>query len=127
MPMWHDIMYDILCMLCEGAERGLIVFKIVLVLIFFSIWYLSMDISQINNMGFREFIATFGNVINNNPLCAAAVWNVRPFSSVEDLHRCFMEFLYSLSSEGISDFVYRYMLGWLCVLETKCDFKFITF
>ena len=42
-----------------------------------------LTVSSINELGYREFIVRFGNVVEGNSLCAAAVWSRRPFSSFE--------------------------------------------
>lgn len=55
-----------------------------------------MNISQVNNLSYEDFISTFGNVVEHCSICAAAVWPNRPFQDVKHLHReicSFMDFL----------------------------------
>ncbi|KAK3098438.1 hypothetical protein FSP39_019470, partial [Pinctada imbricata] len=59
-----------------------------------------MDIKEVNKLNRAEFVHYFRNVVNNNPLCAAVVWQQRPFSDVKQMHRCFEVFLDSLSVIG---------------------------
>ncbi|XP_013382233.1 2-oxo-4-hydroxy-4-carboxy-5-ureidoimidazoline decarboxylase [Lingula anatina] len=58
----------------------------------------------VNRMDFEAFVAHFGNVVQGNPLCAASVWTLRPFTSVAEIHRHICEFLDKLPpycKEGI--------------------------
>ncbi|KAK3098846.1 hypothetical protein FSP39_023654 [Pinctada imbricata] len=43
---------------------------------------LQMDISAVNNMTYEEFMSKFGNVVERCSLCAAAVWDERPYEDV---------------------------------------------
>lgn len=59
-----------------------------------------MDISQINELNYEEFIKHFGNVVEHSSICSAAVWRNRPFGDVHHLHREICSFIDLLPDTG---------------------------
>ena len=59
-----------------------------------------LTVSSINELNYREFIVRFGNVVEGNPLCAAAVWSRRPFSSFENVVGTMCQFIDDLPKDG---------------------------
>ena len=59
-----------------------------------------LTVSSINELGYREFIVRFGNVVERNSLCAAAVWSRRPFSSFENFVGTMCQFIDDLPQDG---------------------------
>ncbi|KAF6036905.1 URAD [Bugula neritina] len=59
-----------------------------------------MLITEVNKMRFKEFIRLFGNVIENCPLVAAAVWSDLPVRNLESLQTSIEKFVDQLSSAG---------------------------
>jgi len=59
-----------------------------------------LTVSSINELGYREFIVRFGNVVEGNSLCAAAVWSRRPFSSFENFVGTMRQFIDDLPQDG---------------------------
>lgn len=64
-----------------------------------------MLISEVNALGFEEFIKIFGNVVEMCPLVAAAVWSNLPFQDLESLQNSIETFVDQLPLAGDS-FVY---------------------
>ena len=58
------------------------------------------SLAEVNGLEWEAFVELLGNVVEHNPLCAAAVYDCRPFSSVEALQASFAEFLDSLPTKG---------------------------
>ena len=54
-----------------------------------------VTIKQVNDMDFETFKDTFGEVIENTPLVAAAVWSYRPFRDLMSLQLAFTSFVRS--------------------------------
>ena len=59
-----------------------------------------LTVSSINELGYREFIVRFDNVVERNSLCAAAVWSRRPFSSFENFVGTMCQFIDDLPQDG---------------------------
>jgi Uncharacterized protein conserved in bacteria len=45
------------------------------------------SLSELNAMSQDAFVAALGEIFENTPAIAAAVWHQRPFDSVDALHR----------------------------------------
>ena len=59
-----------------------------------------LTVSSIDELNYREFIVRFGNVVEGNSLCAAAVWSRRPFSSFENFVGTMCQFIDDLPKDG---------------------------
>ena len=59
-----------------------------------------LTVSSINELGYREFIVRFGNVVEGNSLRTAAVWSRRPFSSFENFVGTMCQFIDDLPQDG---------------------------
>ncbi|KAK7879031.1 hypothetical protein WMY93_030784 [Mugilogobius chulae] len=59
-----------------------------------------MDVAALNALGFEDFVAIFGNVVEKCPLIAAAVWSRRPFDNFPALEAAFSEFIDALPNSG---------------------------
>lgn len=61
---------------------------------------MSLNISQINELNYEEFIERFGNVVEHCSICSAAVWRNRPFNNVHHLHWEICSFIDLLPDSG---------------------------
>ncbi|EDO43473.1 predicted protein [Nematostella vectensis] len=59
-----------------------------------------LTIQEVNKFSQEDFIRRFGNIVEMTPLCAAAISDKRPFSSVDDLYRQMCSFIDGLSQDG---------------------------
>lgn len=59
-----------------------------------------LSISAVNNLHYRDFIRTFGNVIEETKLCAAAVCARRPFGSFDGFVEAMCRFIDELPKDG---------------------------
>lgn len=59
-----------------------------------------LSISAINNLDWNSFIATFGNVVEGSPDCAAAVYFKKPFLSFDNFVAAMTQFLDDLPKDG---------------------------
>ena len=79
-----------------------------------------LTVSSINELGYREFIVRFGNVVEGNSLCAAAVWSRRPFSSFENFVGSMCQFIDDLPRDGKAGiFLTLQLTGSLCHATRK--------
>jgi len=63
-----------------------------------------VTLDELNRMDYEDFIQHLGNLVEHCGICAAAVWALRPFYSVQQLHSeiCnFIDQLPSIGREGI--------------------------
>ena len=60
----------------------------------------SMDLEEVNKMGYAEFISAFRGVFEHGALAAATVWGAGPFPSSAALHEAFLRFLQRLDPEA---------------------------
>ena len=61
---------------------------------------LLLTISELNSLNYEEFISKTGNVVEQCPVLAAALWKYRPFLSFEDLMRKLKQIIQSLPLSG---------------------------
>ncbi|XP_041924720.1 2-oxo-4-hydroxy-4-carboxy-5-ureidoimidazoline decarboxylase [Alosa sapidissima] len=59
-----------------------------------------MDISSANSLSYEDFVDIFGNVVEKNPLIAAAIWSHRPFANLSELEARIVEFIDKLPESG---------------------------
>lgn len=59
---------------------------------------LAMD--EVNDLAYEPFIALFGSIIEHCSLCAAAVWQNRPFRDVHHIHQLICDLLDKLPDSG---------------------------
>ena len=59
-----------------------------------------MELAAVNALCFEDFVAAFGNVVENCPLAAAAVWPQRPFASLAHLEAALGGFIDALPPSG---------------------------
>ena len=59
-----------------------------------------LPIDQINGMDYKEFISTFGNVVEHCGLLAAAIWSQKPFDKLQGIHKVFCDFIDTLPELG---------------------------
>ncbi|XP_060065823.1 2-oxo-4-hydroxy-4-carboxy-5-ureidoimidazoline decarboxylase-like [Ylistrum balloti] len=59
-----------------------------------------LTIDDVNKMTSDQFIDVFGNIVEHCSLCAAAVWQHRPFQDVHHFHKVVCEFLDNLPVNG---------------------------
>ena len=82
-----------------------------------------LTVSSINKLGYREFIVRFGNVVEGNSLCAAAVWSRRSFSSFENFVGAMCQFIDDLPRDGkagiFEAFLTLQLAGSLCHATRK--------
>ena len=45
-----------------------------------------VNINAVNKLSFIDFIAKFGNVVEQCPVVAAGIWSKRPFRNVQIMH-----------------------------------------
>lgn len=57
-------------------------------------------IEQVNSLDYIDFVLLLHNVVEDCPLCAAAVWKDRPFKSTLDLFEKICSFLDRLSDSS---------------------------
>ena len=60
-----------------------------------------LNISQLNELSYEEFIHRLGNVIEHCSICAAAIWRNRPFNDANHLHREICSFVDLLPDTGL--------------------------
>ena len=78
-----------------------------------------LRISAVNEQDYEAFIQTFGNVVENCSLCAAAVWASRPFSNFDELYYKFCGFIDDLSAIGREGILRSHpdLAGWLAKMD----------
>ncbi|XP_058968333.1 2-oxo-4-hydroxy-4-carboxy-5-ureidoimidazoline decarboxylase [Pocillopora verrucosa] len=59
-----------------------------------------LSISAVNELYYRDFIRTFGNVIEETKICAAAVCGRRPFRSFDNFVEVMCQFIDELPKDG---------------------------
>ncbi|XP_069129211.1 2-oxo-4-hydroxy-4-carboxy-5-ureidoimidazoline decarboxylase-like [Argopecten irradians] len=59
-----------------------------------------LSIVDVNKLDCDDFVSIFGNVVEHCSLCAAAVWQHRPFRNVHHLHQLVCDFLDNLPDDG---------------------------
>ncbi|XP_076027408.1 2-oxo-4-hydroxy-4-carboxy-5-ureidoimidazoline decarboxylase [Genypterus blacodes] len=59
-----------------------------------------MDIAAANALPYEDFVAIFGNVVENCPIITAAVWSRRPFANLTALEESISEFIDALPQSG---------------------------
>lgn len=59
-----------------------------------------MDFPALNSLSYEEFVKRFGNVVENCPVIAAAVWSKRPFDNLSALESAIHEFIDALPESG---------------------------
>ena len=59
-----------------------------------------ISISAVNKLDYMTFIRMFGNVVEGTPLCAAAVYSKRPFSSFDHFVAAMWQFVDELPENG---------------------------
>ncbi|XP_063883573.1 2-oxo-4-hydroxy-4-carboxy-5-ureidoimidazoline decarboxylase-like [Scylla paramamosain] len=59
-----------------------------------------LKVSHVNSLSDEDFIITFGNLVENCPLVAAAVVRSRPFNSLKHLHAEICSFIDKLPVKG---------------------------
>jgi len=52
-----------------------------------------ISISSVNELDYSDFILMFGNDVEGNPLCVAAVFSKRPFSSFNNFVAAMCQFI----------------------------------
>lgn len=59
-----------------------------------------IGIVDVNELDCDDFVSIFGNVVEHCSLCAAAVWQHRPFRDVYHIHKLVCDFLDNLPEDG---------------------------
>lgn len=59
-----------------------------------------IPISAVNDLSYEDFISTFQGALEHGALAAATVWSLKPFTSVDEMHQAFSNFLDDLSLNG---------------------------
>ena len=60
----------------------------------------TLDLAEINKLGFAEFTDKFANIIEHCPVIAAAVWSKRPFADLRSLENAFSDVIDELPTCG---------------------------
>ncbi|XP_033742753.1 2-oxo-4-hydroxy-4-carboxy-5-ureidoimidazoline decarboxylase-like isoform X2 [Pecten maximus] len=59
-----------------------------------------LSVHDVNQLTSDDFIDVFGNVVEHCSLCAAAVWQHRPFTDVHHIHKLVCDFLDNIPYDG---------------------------
>jgi len=59
-----------------------------------------LTLTELNTLNFEDFVSLLGNVIENCPVLAAALWTSRPFKDFEDLKDKMKSVVMSLPTSG---------------------------
>ncbi|XP_061661090.1 2-oxo-4-hydroxy-4-carboxy-5-ureidoimidazoline decarboxylase isoform X2 [Syngnathoides biaculeatus] len=60
----------------------------------------NMDLSQVNELPYEDFVKIFGNVVERCPIVAAAVCSQRPFADIDAFEATICDFIDALSEAG---------------------------
>lgn len=69
-----------------------------------------MDIDTVNALCYKDFMKTFGNLVEQCPIIAGAVWSRRPFTSFAALEAAIAEFIDALPQYGETDLCFGKLL-----------------